>query len=284
MKIVYSLPVHERVDVVINTIENIKKYSPSACIVLHVNPEFIDFDCAEFAKYDCVYINPERHSFSWGESLLNIHHSNYRYAKSVIEEFTHICLFASNQMFICHGFESHVRYYASGVQILPLPSWYKDSLIKNELFTAFMKKANLRRIYKGHWEGAFFTSDLFEKIDAEISDFFLVDGLAMHLEEFVYPMLVAKHGKGSQIASPGCYMDIGLHRGLLPLNIELIDAIITRSKNLKLSGPIRASKLDNLMRILSGKTQIYRNINDLFMVKRVARDMRDPFRQYINSL
>lgn len=284
MKIVYSLPVHERLDVVINTIENIKKYSPSACIVLHVSTGFIDFDSNAFARYDYVYINPARHPFLWGESLLNIHHSNYRYAKSVIGDFTHICLFSSNQLFVCSGFDVHVNNFQAGVQMLPFPKYYKRMLSASPLFKAFMGKNGLKAYYKGHWEGAFFSKGLFEKIDSAIAEFFLIDGLKLHLEEFVYPMLVAKYCRGSQVSSPGCYMDIGLHRGLRPLNIELIDAIVIRSTKLKLSGSIRASKLDNLMRILSGRTRIYRNVNDLFMVKRVSRDTQDPLRQYINNL
>lgn len=284
MKVVFSIPAHESVAVVHDTVRNIKRYCPSAKIVLHANPGFSELTEDAISAYDFVYLNPVRHPFAWGESLINIHHSNFRHALTLIEDFDYFCLYSSNQMFVCDGFEDHIAQYRAGVQLLPSPKYYCEHLRSSNRFRDFMMEFFLDRIYKGHWEGSYFAKELFEKIDHAMSKYFLMDGLAMHLEEFVYPMLVSKFCQKSEISSPACYVDIGIHKGLRHLDIAVVDEIVSRSKGLKLSGLIRARKIDNIIRYVMRDIAIYRSVSDIFMVKRVARDMHDPLRKYINNL
>lgn len=58
MKILFNVPVHENMDVVVNTVENIKKYVAEPIIVFHVNPVFKDFDKSRLDSYTDVYVNP----------------------------------------------------------------------------------------------------------------------------------------------------------------------------------------------------------------------------------
>lgn len=284
MTIVYSLPVHESIDVIIDTIRNINKYSPENIIVVHVNPDFTEFAVKDLDIFSNVFINPKQLSFSWGQSLLAIHNSNFQCAKSLSIEFSHVCLFSSNQMFVTHGFNEHIKNFRAGVQVLPAKTHYKKTLNSDLRFKAFMKKNQLSSIYKGHWEGSFYSLELFETLTKAIESFYDEGNHELHLEEFVYPMLINKLCRKEEVSSPACYMEIDAHPALEKVTPHLIELIRQRSPKLVIKGKISASKIDNFKRLILNDSHIYQNSDQLFMVKRVDRTMDNPIREFINTL
>jgi len=284
MTILYSLPVHESMDVIVDTVKNINKYSPENYIIIHVNPDFIEFAAKKLESFPNVFINPEQLSFSWGQSLLAIHSSNFQYAKSLSIEFSYVCLFSSNQMFVTHGFNQHVKNFSAGVQILPAKTHYKKTLVSNPRFKAFMKRNKLSSIYKGHWEGSFYSLELFETLTNAIEKFYDAGTHELHLEEFVYPMLIKKLCKKEDISSPACYMEIGVHPALEKVSLRIIELIRQRSPKLVIKGKISASKAANFKRLVFNNRHIYQCRSQLFMIKRVDRTMDNPIRVFINNL
>lgn len=284
MTIVYSLPVHESVAVIIDTIRNINKYSPENIIIIHVNPEFTEFTAKDISEFSNVFINPNQLTFSWGQSLLAIHNSNFLFAKSLSIEFSYVSLFSSNQMFVAHGFNQHIKNYRAGVQLLPAKTHYCKTLTADPQFREFMQENQLSSIYKGHWEGSFYSTELFQTLMDATEKNYHTGNHELHLEEFIYPMLVNKLCSKKDISSPACYMEIGLHPGLEIVSTKVIDLIRQRSADLSIKGKISASKIDNAKRWLLNNTYIYGSVNQLFMIKRVDRKIDDPIRRYINSL
>ena len=108
MTIIYSLPVHESIEVIIDTINNINEYSPDN-IIIHINPSFSQFQKQDTSIFNNVFINPQQIPFEWGGSLLNIHNSNFIFAKTLDIQFDYYCLFSSNQMFVAYGFNKHIK-------------------------------------------------------------------------------------------------------------------------------------------------------------------------------
>lgn len=106
MKILFSLPVHENMEVVINTIENINKFVKEPQIVIHVNPIFRDFDHTRLDQFHNVIVNPTRLSYKKYHSMLGILMANYYHTRDL--DYDYHCFFYSNEMFIKHGIEEYI--------------------------------------------------------------------------------------------------------------------------------------------------------------------------------
>jgi len=106
MKILFNVPVHENMDVVVNTVENIKKYVAEPIIIFHVNPVFKDFDKSRLDSYTDVYVNPNQFEFTKYHSILHILMANYYETKHL--DYDYHCFFYSNEMFIRSGIESYI--------------------------------------------------------------------------------------------------------------------------------------------------------------------------------
>ena len=110
MKIAISIPVHEKKDVVLDQIMNIKFYIENPVIVLHISKDFYENEHGDFhelKEIKNVYINPENLETGWGNILLT-HVSNYYYIKGMVE-FDYFILHASNDMYLKTGIEDYIK-------------------------------------------------------------------------------------------------------------------------------------------------------------------------------
>jgi len=114
--ILISIPVHEKPDVILSQIENIKRFVPSAMVVIHPALQFVEeypsFP-SEFAKFDHVVINDNPLYTGFG-MVLKCHVSNFNYAQKVGLPFTHFCFHASNEIFVRKGVEHYIARHDYG--------------------------------------------------------------------------------------------------------------------------------------------------------------------------
>lgn len=169
MKIVISIPVHEKEDVIKNQIENFQKYIKGVYIVLHVSKSYQDFEALKegLKVYSDVYVNPERLETKWGD-IVQPHVSNYHYISSILQ-FDYFVLHASNDMYIKHGFEEYISKYKAGFAIRKVVQkytnwWPGDLAQRDEQLKYIMQQTGQGMIIATQVESSFYNKELMDKI------------------------------------------------------------------------------------------------------------------------
>ena len=84
-KVLVSLAVHEKPDVIKDQIKNFKFFLKNVVFILHVSKSYFDkYNIEELKGIEDVYINPENLITKWG-NIVSTHISNYNYAKKNIK-------------------------------------------------------------------------------------------------------------------------------------------------------------------------------------------------------
>ena len=180
MDLMFSIPVHEKPEVIIDQIINFQYYNPDCGIVLHISDKF-DFSKESMSRdrfkriineLGNVFINPE--TVRTGRSdIIQAHISNFRYADKVAD-FEKFCLCASNELFVKEGLADHVKPYDCGLERIRLAK-YGDTDFSKEYYYTFrtvgdtalkgiLDENHAEDIYFSHVEGVFFNRSLFSKM------------------------------------------------------------------------------------------------------------------------
>ena len=132
MKIFFNCLVYKDPDVVGDLILNIKKFVKDPVIVLHVSPDFNDFDFNRFSSINNVYINPNRYAHGqWGTKIKALV-SNHDLLISKSIGFDYEIIFYPKMLFIRHGIEE----YLDGVDAcMPTPTKEKRDAMEYALNT-----------------------------------------------------------------------------------------------------------------------------------------------------
>lgn len=203
-KILFSIPIHEKPEVVIDQVMNIKRFNADCCIVFHVSNGFcFDSDYIseeEFLKcladMDDVLVNPNRLRSGY-EDIIQCHISNYRYAIGQIQ-FKYIMFAASNELFFRQGLIEDIERFDCGPSrrsvVNEQSTWIQEKrALQDEDLIHYLSKNNIDRIYSGQFEGSFMRKDMMEQICNEIDSFY--DYREMHIryarEEFYFHTLIA---------------------------------------------------------------------------------------------
>ncbi len=181
--ILFSIPVHEKPEVVIDQLINIHRFNPGSCIVLHISKDF-DFDSAYLSEksffelidgLEDVIVNPNRLRSGF-EDIIQCHISNFRYAckKTVFE---HIAFASSNELFILPGLWEDIRKYDCGpcdkVLMSPESSDIQRIHLSRDVdFLNDLNRQGISHIYKGQFEGSFMRREMMERISDEIESFY----------------------------------------------------------------------------------------------------------------
>lgn len=168
MTIAISIPVHEEPLVVINQIQNIKKYVPNAVIVIHISIEFTV--CGELKKFIAseknVFLNPQRLSCCWG-NIIDAHISNFEYIKQVAD-FDYFMFHASNDMYILPGVENYISQYDVGFhvhKIIKKTRWWPSACaLEDSVLEEIVKLSGAECIVATQIESSFYKKEIFEKI------------------------------------------------------------------------------------------------------------------------
>jgi len=175
-KLLFSIPVHERQDIINNQIENILNFNPNSKIILHINKSFKNFN-NQFTKYHNVYINSKSFNYQHSKGLLWIHVNNYYESIRLNIDYEYFVIISSNEMFIKHGLNKYIMKYKNGLQIVqysPDINWhnFKKGLDKNNNMINMLCYLNLNTFYGGQTEGQFYQKNIFKNIAAIYVKFF----------------------------------------------------------------------------------------------------------------
>jgi len=126
--IVYSLPLHENLEVVIDQINNINKYNEHLTIkiVLHLSQKFnlTHDNIASIANQSNVLINPERLITGYIDgSLFEAHLSNINYTYQNQIKFSHIIFLSSNMMFIKQMWKLESDFISTSFEAIKHRGW-----------------------------------------------------------------------------------------------------------------------------------------------------------------
>lgn len=182
--IVFSIPIHEKFEVVIDQIINIFSQNANCAIIFHISKGFNYSDSLisrdEFIqitkKIGDIYINPQSVRTGYGD-IIQAHLSNFSYVYNHFN-FEYIAFLSSNEMFIKKGLFDHICNYDCGIQFIDVSekkhaNWTTglSSTIDKEL-KKYLATNNCDKIYGSHIEGSFFKKDLFLTIVHEINGFY----------------------------------------------------------------------------------------------------------------
>lgn len=289
--IVISLLVHEQPLVVIDQLQNIKKFVPNSITIVHINrcfsgdPRLI----IEYAIDSSVLINENFLAVGWAD-LIQAHNSNFRYAKQQLgQAFDKFCLHASNDLFVRSGVESYINSHHCGVntfvthkdmQWTPRRRAEHDDQLRDML-----NYVGSDSICCSQPEGTFYDVTLFEEINRVIDLFFVRDKIKSYQtkndndhnntlyarEEVYYPTLAKQ--LSTQITFPYVFSEV-MSWPRVSIDNNLIDQV----RNITTPAEYCLER-----RLFEKQQQLY-DRDFLFGVKRIQRKIDDPVREYVRRL
>ena len=160
---IYSLPAHEKVEVLVDQINNTNKFNSrfSIRIVLHLSQRFVlsDNEIAMLAALPNVLINPERLITGFMDgSLYEAHLSNISFVYSQQIEFGHIIFLASNLMFVKQMVTLKSDFIGSSHDAILHKGWYQGWMAIRD------SNINHFHLYGCQIEGLFISKALFDKM------------------------------------------------------------------------------------------------------------------------
>lgn len=263
MRILFNIPVHENMDVVVNTVDNIRRYVEKPIIIFHVNPIFTSFDHHRLRSDFPVYVNPHRFEFIKYQSILHILMANYYHSQHI--DYDYHCFFYSNEMFIRSGIEQ----YVNGYQCVFENHFHPHSTARHEEMKAACSLPGFfdnQPFINNHVEGTMYSRELigkiFDFIKSNLMDLLMS---TTSIEETVIPTLA--------------YMFTSPQQRQAPYNLfQDWDRELTVDQLHELFQPQKP--------ILVGHTAYgHTGVSDqIFTIKPVHRHMQSQLRQAINRL
>lgn len=232
--IVFSIPVHEKLDVIIDQLINIIHFNPTSAVVLHLsksldlkkNSVLKDDFFLTLNNFDNIFVNPKRFATGWG-NILHCHISNFQFLEELID-FEYFIPMTSNELFIKFGLFEHIKGHSFGgvfEEVSKRDDWItkKPSLNDDVLKQMLYEISRDFRIYGGTLEGTFYSKELMSKIVKTASDKFSVsEGNSDYTRDEVYIPSLAINicGNASCKKSKFTYMNWNkdLHVGICEIN------------------------------------------------------------------
>ena len=166
--LLFSIPIHEKQNIVNNTIENIFNFNPNCKIILHINKNFKDFDKKK-SNYCNLFFNSTTYDYISGTDLLIYHVSNFNFCVNNNISFEYFILCASNELYIQKNAINYIKEHKNGLQIVQYDKnidWhnFKKKLNENDIILDLFKNINNNILCGGQTEGQFYQKNIFNKI------------------------------------------------------------------------------------------------------------------------
>lgn len=220
-RILFSIPVHEKPEVVLDQINNFLHFNPDCCIVLHISSGF-RFDSDHISEdgffsalgdIDRVYVNPNRLR-SGLEDIIQCHISNFRYAYENID-FEYIVFASSNELFFRQGLLDDISRYDCGPgsrkTVKNDTNWIQGKhIFRDKVFIGILKEWGISQIYSGQFEGSFMKKDMMHNISDKIESFYDYRSMEVKYarEEVFFHTFIAAFYPGAHIRRDNTtYMD-----------------------------------------------------------------------------
>lgn len=319
MKILVSIPVHEKPEVINDLILNIRKFVKNSVIVLHISNSFYGkYNENDIIHDDDVLINPEHLITSWG-NIYTTHISNFIYAKKSVE-FDYILLQASNDMFVRSGIEEYICKYDAGFNRRII--WQDDSLwwpaacaVQDIALKKIMNYCGVTRIVASQVEGSFYKKDVFEYIVNVLECVITKDDILKFnfygREEVYYSTIASKVVDFQKCGYPTTFSEVQrfdtwifeIRKIIYKINkvflhyfisYRILNKIIVVINDILFKSRIYKIRKSDIQKIIRTGKHVLNFLNDypgyfylydsIFSVKRVDRRYDDPIRKYIRNL
>ena len=268
--IVFSVPVHEKWDVVLDLVINYMHFNPECAIVLHVSKDFNESESImkreEFEsaihQIGNVFINPVSLRTGFAD-IIQAHISNFKYLCS-ISEFHFFAMCASNELFVKKGLYEHIEDYDCGVDIFfpeDRPIWRVGHFAKEDKdLKSMLVEMGGDGIVASHIEGTFYTRKIFQSIVAIIEKCYDYNTMEVPYprEEIYFSTVLwnmAQQNKSIKVLNPGIFTLVNWKIRYNRMTISIDD--VKRSQNVE---------------------------SFFYSVKRVDRNINDYIRAYIRQV
>lgn len=267
--LMFSIPIHEKLECVIDQILNIRSLNPNSAIVLHMSENF-NYSGSQISwekfksiteKWGGIIINPI--SVRTGNyDIIQAHVENFNWVKDKVD-FKYFCMLASNELFIKEGLYEYIKDYDCGFDLhndTDLNNTWQAGIQahKDMDLNLMLQEIHGSKIMGSQIERSFYCKSLFSKIADLITKHYDWKNMKMaYAREEVYFSTIAYNlmQKDSiKVLDRGMFTWIPWERKYT-MNVRLreIDYLINRD------------------------TQFY-------SVKRVERNINDCVRAYIRQL
>ncbi len=294
--ILFSIPVHEQVEVVRDQIENFQRFVPGSRFVLHVARQWLEKEPGLRAHLEVpgrVWVNSQHLYSGHGDGLvLKIHVSNFLHAEKEDIEFEHICLHASNDMFVAAGVEQYITPHDAGVfgwNAEAYDTWANTAPAKQDARLRTMQKelAPGSTLQFSQVEGSFYRRALFKQ--------FAESFVRLGWHELRRPV---RFSLGQSGAMTRFIQRVRNRRGFRTVlarffypKEEIYPPTLLRPHSTSTVTPYCYVNWQNGLRISAAEVDAIRSgthehpsYQRVFAVKRVDRRMDDSLRAYIRSL
>ena len=186
--VVFSIPVHEKFEVIVDQIININHFNPNCAIVLHLSKKFDYAGTAmseeQFSQiandFGNVYINENRLDTAY-YNIVHTHVANYEYIASRAD-FEYFVLTASNEEFVRSGLYDMISAYPCGFNYEFLRSrvrWMHQEKALHDPVVSYICRyfgRDMSEVVSAQVEGTFFTKELFGKVIKVLKQVYPVTG------------------------------------------------------------------------------------------------------------
>ena len=271
INLVISIPVHEKAEIVIDQIVNLKHYCPTSAIVIHISNSFNWKDSLlneeEFLSviqsFENVFVNPTRLNTARAE-IIHTHISNFEYITQILD-FEYFGMNASNELFVrpmppikdcdlCACIDGILKFLKSDY-------WY-GRLLKDEYIYKLVDYLGntIDDVCKSQIEGSFYRKRLFQQIIDVINKIYSYkdtsnqDRIVYPREEFYFSTVAHLLNKTAhfKVRQPNYTCVFWENKMYLPTT-------------------------EQIMNIVQGK------MDGRYSIKRVLRDINDPVRVQIGT-
>lgn len=209
-KILFSIPVHERPDIVRDQIENINYFCPDSIICIHVSAgATVSRD--EFRRHcdlENVLINSQSYETVWSGGIMHTHVGNFLHALECGVEFDKVMLTSSNELLVKPGLADYVSGFSAGAQMEVYDGatdWgvFRTDFLETPAMRKFLKALDLPLFFGGQAEGQFFDKDVFSWLSRLFVESFPMGPCGFPIDEVVPATIAARLAiVGQDVALP----------------------------------------------------------------------------------
>jgi hypothetical protein len=278
--LLFSLPVHEKPEIVRDQVENIRYFCPGATICIHVSASATSDkdDFRRLCDFDNVFVNPSSYETIWCEGLMHTHVSNFLYALEKGRRFDKVVLLSSNEMLVKHGLADYVAGYRLGSQTELYEranDWgsFRTDVLSSTAMRNFLARIDMRGLYfGGQAEGQFFDTGIFAHIARIFVENFPMAPCGFPSEEIIPPTVAAYYAlNGVDAALPITFCDYCTN---LEITTDTIDQIRRGT------GTVFARRY---LKALPSPHMGSATLSGVFSIKRIPREDCE-LRRYVRSL
>lgn len=209
-RILFSIPVHERPDLVRIQIDNINFFSPGAVICLHVAADAAGGRDA-FARHcdlENVVINPLSHDVVEAGGMLHTHVSNFQHILERGIAFDKIVLTSADELLVKPGLSEYLSTYSLGAQTEVFDAAADWDMFRLELLNfapikRLLSALELPLLFGGQAEGQFFDTKAFARLSALFTAHFPMGPCGFPTEKIIPATLAARYCiAGTDLALP----------------------------------------------------------------------------------